>query len=416
MLFTPNKFPDINQIDLEILIKNKIEESVHLDYKDPKALSNNAEIAKDVSSFANSDGGNIIYGIQEDNHKPCSLIPINENGLREKIDQIAHNGIDPPLNIKIWPVDVNIENNKGQIFVVYIPKKYPNLHYAKKKNKFYKRTNFTSKPMERYEIELAYKQMLDLNEKLKSKISTIEKDFIKEIGQRHYKFIFTVNPTHSAKNLFKINKEISKFLYYEFPQTPIYNNDLVLRRSSTDMPRFKQNSFYFRSELGYHNGDCLIRTDGIILYILHFYNFSEKELKKTVGENNYVTDTFERLKRGIILNQREFDRIFFIDYVLGLLDFLEKFYAKIGYYGDIHIKFQVQGALHEWTDQITGNKYVQSKFEPIENDYNVELISTMKFQIIEDFFNPLFNGFGIMEEELGDFYKILKIKFEKLSK
>ncbi|KKM07600.1 hypothetical protein LCGC14_1732250, partial [marine sediment metagenome] len=125
---------------------------------------------------------------------------------------------------------------------------------------------------------------------------------------------------------------------------------------------------------------------------------------------------FERLKRGIILNQREFDRIFFIDYVLGLLDFLEKFYAKIGYYGDIHIKFQVQGALHEWTDQITGNKYVQSKFEPIENDYNVELISTMKFQIIEDFFNPLFNGFGIMEEELGDFYKILKIKFEKLSK
>ncbi len=416
MLFKPDKAPDIKQEDLDLLIQNMIEESIHLDYKDPQALNNNAEVAKDLSSFANSDGGNIIYGIFEDKYKPRKIIPINEEGLRERIDQIAHTGIDPPLNIKIWPVDVNVEGKIGQIFVVYIPKKYPNLHYAKKKNKFYKRTNFSSTPMERYEIELAYKLKLEFNVSLKNKISTIEKDFIKEIGQRHYKFIFTVYQTQSGEKLFKINKEISRFLYYEFPKTPIYNNNLILRHSSTEMPRFNQNSFFLRSELGYHNGDCLIRTDGIILYILHFYNFSEGELKRTLGETNYIRDPYERLKRGIILNQREFNRTFFIDYALGLLDFLEKFYKKIEYYGDIHILFQVQGALHEWTDQITGNKFIQSKLEPIENDYNVDLISAMKFQIIKDFFNPIFNGFGIMEENLEDFYKILKLKLEKRNK
>ena len=64
--FSPNR---INQIFLENLIKNGIEEDQHLDYKS-KIDKNNAEIAKDISSFANSDGGNIIYGIVEEKHKP----------------------------------------------------------------------------------------------------------------------------------------------------------------------------------------------------------------------------------------------------------------------------------------------------------------------------------------------------------
>ncbi len=101
MLFKPDKTSDIKQEDLKLIIRNWIEESIHLDYKDPQALNNNAEVAKDISSFANSDGGNIIYGIFEDKHKPRKIIPTNKEGLRERIDQIAHTGIDPPLNIKI---------------------------------------------------------------------------------------------------------------------------------------------------------------------------------------------------------------------------------------------------------------------------------------------------------------------------
>lgn len=55
---------DYNIDDIIALIDNEAEESVHLDFKAAGALSKDdkkkAEIAKDVSAFANSDGGIIV--------------------------------------------------------------------------------------------------------------------------------------------------------------------------------------------------------------------------------------------------------------------------------------------------------------------------------------------------------------------
>ena len=52
--------------DIEQLIENEVEENIHLDYKSEGALEKSEkkrnEIIKDVSAFANSDGGIIIYG------------------------------------------------------------------------------------------------------------------------------------------------------------------------------------------------------------------------------------------------------------------------------------------------------------------------------------------------------------------
>lgn len=51
--------------DIQQLIQDEIEEDIHLDYKDGRALSKEekkrTEITKDVSAFANSAGGIIIY-------------------------------------------------------------------------------------------------------------------------------------------------------------------------------------------------------------------------------------------------------------------------------------------------------------------------------------------------------------------
>ena len=42
---------------------------------------NNKDIAKTISSFANSDGGNIIYGILEEGHKPVEINPMGPKDL-----------------------------------------------------------------------------------------------------------------------------------------------------------------------------------------------------------------------------------------------------------------------------------------------------------------------------------------------
>lgn len=166
MLITPDRFNEVNQDFLESLIKNGIEENIHLDYKEQ--LGSNAEIAKDLSSFANSDGGIIIYGIREVNNKPTEIILINQPNLREKLDQIARNGIDPSLDVRILPIHVNIEGNEGQVFLIYIPRKYPILHQAVKRAKYYKRTEFTSSPMLNFEIETAFKLVYNYEERINS--------------------------------------------------------------------------------------------------------------------------------------------------------------------------------------------------------------------------------------------------------
>ena len=180
MLISPNRFNEVNQGFFESLILNGIEENIHLDYKEQ--LGNNAEIAKDLSSFANSDGGIIIYGIREEENKPTEIIPLNQPNLREKIDLIARNGIDPSLDIRILPVDININGNRGQVFLIYIPRKYPILHQAKKKGKYYKRTEFTSSPMSNSEIRTAF----NLAYKFEERINSVYQKRLNDLNKGEY--------------------------------------------------------------------------------------------------------------------------------------------------------------------------------------------------------------------------------------
>ncbi len=81
--------------DIIGLIENEVEESIYLDFKDAKALDKSdnkkKDISKDVSSFANSDGGIIVYGIAEENHKASSVSFINGNEYtKEWLEQIIN--------------------------------------------------------------------------------------------------------------------------------------------------------------------------------------------------------------------------------------------------------------------------------------------------------------------------------------
>lgn len=143
-----------NVIDLEKYVQLGIQESLHLDYKDSRALAKKQrdEIVKDVSSFANADGGVLIFGIKEKDHLPESLDEgvLNQEISREWIDQILQANITPPISgIEIHQIPKNKTNS---YYVVKIPKSYRGPHQASDK-KYYKRYNFKSSPMDHYEIQ-----------------------------------------------------------------------------------------------------------------------------------------------------------------------------------------------------------------------------------------------------------------------
>jgi hypothetical protein len=138
-----------NLESIQNLIDHEIKESLNLDYK--KQLTKNTEIAKDVSSFANNNGGKIIYGVDEKNGLPSSINWIDSKGVKEKIECVILDHIQPEIKgFNIYSIE-NPENHSRAVFVVDIPESSDAPHMAN--HRYYIRRNFKSEYMEDYEVK-----------------------------------------------------------------------------------------------------------------------------------------------------------------------------------------------------------------------------------------------------------------------
>ncbi len=154
---------EYNIDDITALIDNEAEESVHLDFKAAGALSKDdkkkTEIAKDVSAFANSDGGIIVYGIEERDHKAYALSYIDGNTYtKEWLEQVIQDNIQRRIEgLEIFPIRENGDITKS-IYIVKIPRSSNTPHMSADKC-YYKRNNFRSVKMEEYEVrDLFYRE------------------------------------------------------------------------------------------------------------------------------------------------------------------------------------------------------------------------------------------------------------------
>lgn len=144
--------------DIEELIKAQVQESLNLDYKRSSSISNKsrAEIAKDVSAFANSDGGLIIYGVEEKDHFPVKIDEGVEHGKfnREWLENVITSNIAPRIeDVQISQIPVS---DGRSVFVVKVPKSFRGPHQERLESKrYYRRFNFKAEAMEDYEIREA---------------------------------------------------------------------------------------------------------------------------------------------------------------------------------------------------------------------------------------------------------------------
>jgi len=140
------------------LIANRIEENPELEYKAAGALQRDdkkvMEITKDVSSFANSNGGVLIYGIAEDQNDkrfPSQIDPIDCKAItKEWLEQIMNSKIRPRIQgLKIHIVALP-EDERQVVYILEIPKG-DTAHQADDK-KYYRRHNFMVEPLYDHEI------------------------------------------------------------------------------------------------------------------------------------------------------------------------------------------------------------------------------------------------------------------------
>jgi predicted HTH transcriptional regulator len=89
MLFA-KPLKEIAEQDIQNLVDDQIEESAHLDYKREVTFSPSGkkELAKDISAFANSGGGVILYGIEEKKDEHGIPVPVSPiHGIESSIDR-----------------------------------------------------------------------------------------------------------------------------------------------------------------------------------------------------------------------------------------------------------------------------------------------------------------------------------------
>ncbi len=147
--------------DLLSMKANQTEESLSLEFKSSPSLKNEDkkknELSKDVSAFANSEGGDIIYGASESGKPPSIFRDIDEgidssNISPEWLEQVLNSRIHPRITgLRINPIELKTSRPGRYAYVVHIPISYNAPHQASDK-KYYKRFNFESIPMEDYEI------------------------------------------------------------------------------------------------------------------------------------------------------------------------------------------------------------------------------------------------------------------------
>lgn len=141
--------------DIESLVRNQVPESIHLDYKANPALDpkKRDEIAKDVSAFANSDGGLLVYGVEEDkvSHLPLQIdAGVDPKWNREWLEQVITSNISPRIE-GIAITQFSLPTGR-QVVCVCVPKSFRGPHQAPDQ-RYYKRFNFSSFPMEHYEVD-----------------------------------------------------------------------------------------------------------------------------------------------------------------------------------------------------------------------------------------------------------------------
>lgn len=145
--------------DIDALIREGVQESLTLDYKrcaslDKRNPNRKTDLSKDVSAFANSAGGVLIYGVVENNHLPVAIDTGYDpyDVTREWLEQVINSTIQRRIDgIKIKQIELRTSNPGKVIYVVSVPQSKRAPHMAED-HIFYKRYNYQSIPMEEYEV------------------------------------------------------------------------------------------------------------------------------------------------------------------------------------------------------------------------------------------------------------------------
>lgn len=132
--------PKDEQEIISATTNGSLEETLTFDAKREIPLKN-IDTAKDVSALANTAGGVLLYGVDEDSDgRLIVLNPIVLENQRERIDQIVRNSVDEVPRFTISRIETRADASRGYLVVVVPPsERAPHMVIVKGERRFYGR-------------------------------------------------------------------------------------------------------------------------------------------------------------------------------------------------------------------------------------------------------------------------------------
>ena len=237
------------------MIEDQIPEDLHLDYKEkgslvPTARGSNRpdkqkraeDISKDVSSFLNSDGGVLIYGVpetQDPNLTGGSPVPggsdigfLREDIRKETIEDLITSNIQPKPGSELFRVvEVPFGDEGRVVFLVEVTVGIGGVWQAKDR-RYYRRFQFKAEPMEHYEIELVRNRSLapdlrlvfGINDRWEREMSNLE-----YLSRRGEEFRIHVGVQNSSN-------AVADSALVEFGVWPLEDGDAMMKIDRGEFP------------------------------------------------------------------------------------------------------------------------------------------------------------------------------------
>jgi hypothetical protein len=166
------KLDDITEQDLQDLVDNSTSEGKTIDYKN--VLPGNAdgdkkEFLADVSSFANSAGGDLIFGVDETQGVPTAFpgLSFADADLEiRRLDSIVSDGLEPRIKYAIRLVQ---RDGKLPIIIIRTDRSWTGPHRVifKGHDKFYARNSAGKYPMDVSELRSAFTLATSVTERVR---------------------------------------------------------------------------------------------------------------------------------------------------------------------------------------------------------------------------------------------------------